>query len=619
MYSIPNFWSYTTRYYGWMRHPRHFHPKEKIMDDPTHLYPPKVLPLSALGEFSLADAILAIRSDLSILESKRRHWITSMTVIASAIERPPESIPCRMTSLRHHIERLNAAALGWEQKTLSNHKSNVKGAINHVMKVKNLPTRGAPLAADWKPLFDNILDVKPRRLLGGFFRYCSTRGIHPQEVTENHVIQYFEFRETTGFLRTGVALPRELMKAWNNCLTKVSGRLLELPGLPQASKGPDWEAFPEDLREDIEAYLVSMTKPHRSANGRRRRANKRSTITTRRRELMAFARMAVSAGIPLESMTSLQGLLRPDVVTPTFEAYLDRNGETAKGYTIDLAWKLTSIARTMGASPETVSHLDDIRARLEDDRGPVLTQKNQTVIRAVLMTDDWGKVCALPQKLMAEAKRKLNSAPKKAVALATTAVQMQILTHAPIRIGNLLATRLKVNLDYDRETHSYRLHFDDYDTKNRVDLDFTLTGSTADLIDDFIAIFRPRLGAGHMGDWLFPGEGQNRRSVAHASAAIAAMTEREIGLRLTAHQFRHAAVAIIMKSRPGDYEFAARLLGHRNVETTKGYYSSLESFNANGIFGTMISELLVKPPKPKILRGLKKTGPTPPKLPKGKS
>jgi integrase len=180
-------------------------------------------------------------------------------------------------------------------------------------------------------------------------------------------------------------------------------------------------------------------------------------------------------------------------------------------------------------------------------------------------------------------------------------------------MGNLMAVRLGVNLKRDMDSETYRLHFPDYDTKNRVDLDFTLTGQTAELLEEFINVFWPRLGAGHRGDWLFPGENGKQRSAAHASAAMAALTERKVGLRITGHQFRHAAVAIIMKSRPGDYGFAARLLGHRNVETTKNYYSSLESFNANGIFSEMIEKQMFKHPKSKRFRtpNLKKsTDPT---------
>jgi integrase len=48
------------------------------------------------------------------------------------------------------------------------------------------------------------------------------------------------------------------------------------------------------------------------------------------------------------------------------------------------------------------------------------------------------------------------------------------------------------------------------------------------------------------------------------------------GLLMTVHQFRHAAGAIILKRRPGEYELVRRLLGHRNVQTTINAYVGLE-------------------------------------------
>ncbi len=552
-----------------------------------------------IGEPSLADAMAAIANDPTIPTPKRRHWLTSMRSIAAAIGRPPESLPCRLTALRHPVNRLNAAALGWEQKTLSNHKANFRAAINHFMKVKNVPSRGVPLILVWQQLMGEIGEVKPRLLLSGLARYCSARDLPPVAVTEELVADYFAFRDCTGFLRSGLARTRELMKAWNLCVERVSGwpqSQLKLPNLPQASSGPDWGEFPEGLRVDIDTYLADLAKTHRSASGRRRRACKKSTLETRRREIVAFARTAIAAGTPIESLTSLQALLAPDVVAPALEAYLDRNGERPKGYTIDLAWKLMSIAKIIKAPAGSIAHLDDIRARLEDERGPVLTEKNLKVIRAVIMTDIWFRVIELPEKLMAEAQRMLNWSPAKAAALAALAAQIQILTRAPLRVGNLLSIRFGHNLTRTGDSDSnYRLRFPNYDVKNRVDLDFPLSARTTEMIDRFIHEFRPHLGDGHRGDWLFPGANGKHRSSSHASVSIAERVEREVGLRVTAHQFRHAAVAMILKAKPGDYEWARRILGHINIETTIRFYSSLESFRATEVFGAMVEERMIDP------------------------
>ncbi len=63
--------------------------------------------------------------------------------------------------------------------------------------------------------------------------------------------------------------------------------------------------------------------------------------------------------------------------------------------------------------------------------------------------------------------------------------------------------------------------------------------------------------------------------------AIADIVEKRVGLRATAHQFRHAAGAIILKHEPGNYEFVRRVLGHLNIQTTIRFYTALESFHGD--------------------------------------
>ena len=546
-----------------------------------------------LGEPSLADAMAAIAADASVPQARKQYWQTSMRSLATAIGRPPESLPCRLTALRHPVNRLNAAAIGWSDKTLANHKSNLKAAIHHYIKQENVPVRGASLNADWVDVMQSIVAVRSRRLLSSLARFCSIRNFAPRSVTEDIVASCLAFREETTFHHGGIAYHRDVVKAWNDCVGHVPGfpnRILALPELPISSLGPAWEAFPEGLRKDIDAYLLMLSKVHRSPNGKRRQSCKPSTLTTRRRELVAFARSASHAGIATQTLGSLHSLLEPDVVTVTLESYLARNGKQPKNYTVDLAAKLLSVAKSTSAPASTIERLEEIRSELEQERGPKLTEKNLKVIRQVLQTDIWRQFIALPRALMARAGRMQKSRPNKAASLAALALQLEILIRAPLRIGNLMAIRLEENLK--KIGPSYRLHFPGYDVKNRVDLDFTLAGTTAAMIDDFIRDYRPLFEGHRQNDFLFPGEGVKHRSAAHASASIAACVERETGLRLTAHQFRHAAAAIILKNEPGNYEFARRLLGHRNISTTQSFYAGLESFQAANVFGELIEREL---------------------------
>jgi integrase len=61
---------------------------------------------------------------------------------------------------------------------------------------------------------------------------------------------------------------------------------------------------------------------------------------------------------------------------------------------------------------------------------------------------------------------------------------------------------------------------------------------------------------------------------------------------MTVHQFRHAAGALFLQSRPGEFELVRRVLGHRNVQTTVKAYIGLENIQASEIFGKIVVQHL---------------------------
>ena len=63
---------------------------------------------------------------------------------------------------------------------------------------------------------------------------------------------------------------------------------------------------------------------------------------------------------------------------------------------------------------------------------------------------------------------------------------------------------------------------------------------------------------------------------------------------MTVHQFRHAAGALILQHRPGEYELVRRLLGHSSVQTTVRAYVGLENIQASKIFGQIVKEQMTE-------------------------
>jgi hypothetical protein len=560
------------------------------------------MPEIALLEPSFADAVKAIESATRLPARTRSHWGCSLRQIAKAMDRPMGIIPARWTAVRFPISRLHHARVGSNPKTLANHKSNVRAALLWFGNEKHVPSRGVPLTPEWESLRGRLVDQRQRAVLSPLMRYCSARQVHPDAVDEAVIGGYMRYRAETTALAANDGARRAVARAWNSCVGVVEdwpGHNLAEPAVKPMT-GPAWDDFPKGLRADIDVYLNGLTRIRRSAKGKRIRPCAASTIKNRRAELVATARKAVAEGIGIKSLTSLGALLDPAVVNKVIDAYWKADGARPNVYTIDLGCKLSSIARETGClKPDALEQLDDIRAALEDHRQGGLTEKNLDVIRQVLTGTIWRNVINLPSALMAQARSNRNYAPVKAAVAAQIAVAIAILTFAPVRLGNLVRIRLDENLIKPGGPNSpYMLVFPGYDVKNRVQLEFPLDAGLTALIDEYIHEFRSFLLRGSNDLWLFPGESGGCKSGKTFSGQITERIEKATGLRMTVHQFRHAAAAILLKHKPGEYELARRLLGHRNIQTTIQFYCGLETMQANEIFGDIVRKQMKFKPEP---------------------
>jgi integrase len=312
---------------------------------------------------------------------------------------------------------------------------------------------------------------------------------------------------------------------------------------------------------------------------------------------LATVRAAVAAGIDLNDLGSLHELLKPDRVKVIIDHYWVKNGDIPRTYTIDLAWRLVSIARNLpGYGQEDLEELTDIWQALEPHRPKGLTGKNRTVVRQVLHSDIWSKVIQLPGVLMARARSGALS-QQHSVLAAQLSVAIAILILAPVRMKNLATIRLGINLVRPGGPGTpYLLTFQDYEVKNRVPLAFPLLASVSQLIDEYVFTYRPLLMNGHNHDYLFPGKSGGHKFVARLSSQISKLLWKWAGFRITPHQFRHAAAALILKNHPGNYELVRRVLGHRKIQTTIDFYVGLETAAAALQFGEIVAQLSARAP-----------------------
>ena len=189
---------------------------------------------------------------------------------------------------------------------------------------------------------------------------------------------------------------------------------------------------------------------------------------------------------------------------------------------------------------------------------------------------------------MEEARRQRHR-PIRAAVIAQLAVAIAIETVAPVRLENLTSIRLGVNLTKpDGQNSNYWLHFMPENTKNNVRLQFVIQEYLTRLIDEYVRDFWPTLLRGRREDYLFPGLHKGAKGKVSFSGQISGRIYKATGLQMTVHQFRHAAGAIILKNRPGEFELVRQILGHRRIATTMRCYVGLETIQASEIFSSMV-------------------------------
>jgi hypothetical protein len=547
-------------------------------------------------EPTFADAIMAITAATDLSAQTRRHWCSSLAGIAKAFDQPIELIPARYSAIRARMAALHHVPLDWVPKTLANHRSNTKAALIWFAKEKDVVPHGVALSPVWDRLRVQLTDPSTRYRLMPLMRFCSGVHIEPEVVDEAIIDRYMDHRARTTTRASDAASRRTLARLWNAGIGRIDGwpqlRLIEPP--MKAADGPAWDDFPQGLRSDIKGYLIGLTRIRRNTAGKRRKPCESSTITTRKRELVAAVRMAVKAGVPLDSLTSLKAFVQPDVAEKVLEGYWRKDGDIPKTYTINLSCRFVALAHAIGGIGEDeLRRLGDARFALEQHREDGMTPKNLALIRLVLTDGVWSRVVNLPEQLLQQARLQRRQAPVRAAVLAQIAVAVAILTVAPVRLGNLASIRLGENLIKPGGPRSnFWLTFPKYDVKNRVPLQFKLDETLTAIIDEYVHDFRPTLMRGSNADWLFPGElGEHKEKISF-STQIVDRVQKSTGLRITVHQFRHAAGALILKHRPGEYELVRRILGHKSIKTTMNFYLDLETTQASELFTDIVRQRL---------------------------
>jgi integrase len=558
------------------------------------------------------DALLNFVQTTDLCDQREaRYFASAIRAIGRLLNRPLASIPTDPPQLRRHLSSIQPRDGELSKTRCSNIKSLVRGAV----KLAGVPLLNRPVAealtSPWKKLFECLNDAYLRSSLSPFARFCSASGMPPDAVSDIAADAYLQHLEETSLVKKPRTTHQTVCRTWNQAREKILGWppiSLTVPNHAKTYTHPI-VAFPMSFREDLDTYLdrlgaadiedlLDESTPVRPL--------RQSSIRTKRYQIRQFASALAITGIPMDRMDSLAVLTTRDHFKRGLKFFLDRDRTDPDSTRTagQIAHTIRSIAKYHVHLPEAeLTVLNNITGRL-NRRVAGMTDKNRERLAQFQDPQVLARFLAQPRIEMDRLLRARHLSRNDAVRFSGW-LALEILIHAPMRIGNLVELRadLQVRLPRSGSAETVVL-LRRQDVKNAQPLQYVLPPELSELLRLYILRIKPLLEADPT-RYLFPGRGDKGKRADGLSKQITALVRNALDIRFSPHLIRHLAAMMNVAANPGDYETPRRLLGHTSHETTFSAYQGMETASASKVHDDLIraKRRHLLPPKFPLLAG----------------
>jgi integrase len=542
---------------------------------------------------TLADVMLAIERVPGRAPQERSDLLSAVRKVAEVLGLPPADVPALPGFLRQRLAKVAPAAHGLGKRRWANVRSLLRQGLK-IAGVHVLPNRYlAPYSPSWKALDGRIGNRSIRLGLARLMHFASAQDLEPESIDDEFMAAYRRALHEESLLKEPHKTWRNAIGFWNRAVEEISGwpqRRLAVPVRPGRYWLP-WTDLPGSLREEVEEWLRRLAgetfledldfKPFRPATIRHRRSQIRELVSAQ-----------VAQGRDVHSIRTLADLIEPETVKTAMRFFHARSGGRCTGRMLNYGHLMVSIAKYWVRAPQT--QVDALRAiaRQCDPGTTGMTLKNRDMLRRVSTPEAKLRLVELPYRLIhgLEAGRSLTAREAHRVELA---LLLQLLLRAPMRLANLVSLQLGRHImTLGGPRRQVVITIPREEVKNDFELSYPLAEATRDLLQLYIDKARPRIATAPT-PFLFPGR-TGAKAGDTVRRQIASITERELGVRLTPHQFRHLAGKFMLDARPGCHELVRALLGHKTIETTLRFYAGMEQDSAVQHYDEVMAALTVK-------------------------
>jgi integrase len=527
---------------------------------------------------TLRDILNIVEAHTGISEARRREIRSALRVLARCIGRPPEDIVVQPPSaLQKQIAQVNHLQAGLKR----NRWHNVRTLTLVALRLSGAPVmpsrvKRSNFSEEWSRLRQSCGSLYYLIGLSRFMNFCSHRGISPAEVCANTFHDFQHQLEADSIVRNPSQLYRTTCRLWGYASETVEGWPQVRVEVEAATQNYSfqWTTFPVSLKKDADAFL--------SFGGNRDifsddyvRSVRPATTRNRQKSIRQMATALAKSGVPLDQISSLECLVRPQNAQAILKFFIDRAGGTPNDHVYSMACLVRTIARSWVKNVADHPKLDKFCRAIRDasrkKRG--MKERNRSRLRQF---DDERNVSALlnlPRTLLRLAREQDTGTPI-AANFAVYAAAIEILISSAIRIKNLTGLKLGQNviLPRDRKAGRIVLWIPEEDVKNGSSIEMNFSNQTSQVITAYVDEFRPKV-SDVQSNWLFPSPRGQQRNINSFSLQISKVIKRHTGLVMHAHLFRHLALKLLEKDNPASAEIGRRFLAHANIRTTLNSYS----------------------------------------------
>jgi integrase len=527
------------------------------------------------------DTVLTQLDVVDVTPVQRRDLKSAVQTLCRLIGQPPSAVPANVAWVHVRLRRIHPAQVGMSAKRLKNIRSSVLKALELCGASRSRSDWLSPVSQPWAELLAQVPDQRDAWKLTQFAQYCSALGVTPTGVENDHIKGLLAVLTEYTFLDNPTVKVSTAVSVWN--------RLRQTqPGWPQITlkfpkKKEPWtfpiEAFPESFQGEVARWMERLSNPDIFSGEGPAKPLRPASLKYQRFNIQQMASAIVRSGTPIGEMVNLGCLVDLEKLKAGLRWYMNRFEGKPTGSTHKLVSCVKSIARHhLRLGEEQMRELSGLSARIAA-RIDGTRSKNQERLEQLEDDANLALLLHLPAKLVARASRSDLRAHRRAL-LVQAALAIEILLHAPMRIGNLVG----LNLDHHvrraevKGAPSIILSIPGEEVKNGRALSFELTGATLALFDLYMRDYRPALLTAPS-DFLFPARDGGAKWTISLSKLIKDTIREYTGLTIHAHLFRSIAGKILMLSNAGDFATLSHVIGD-TLQTTMKSYAQFEQKNA---------------------------------------